>query len=45
MTEDTYKLWLELKDRFQNILGYDNDSKVFEFMVAETLSIPLESYK
>ena len=43
VTNETYKRWLELKDRMQGIIGYDNESKVFEFAIIETLNIPLKS--
>ena len=43
VSEETFKSWLELKDRMKNITGYDNESKVFEFAVIETLNIPLKS--
>jgi len=40
---DTYKRWLELKQRMLELNGYDNESKVFEFAVIEALNIPIES--
>lgn len=43
VTNETFKRWLELKDRFQGIIGYDNESKVFEFAIIEALNIPLKS--
>lgn len=45
VTNETFKRWLELKDKLQGIIGYDNESKVFEFAVIEALNIPLESYQ
>jgi len=42
-SNETFKRWLELKDRFQNILGYENESKVFEFAIIEALNIPIKS--
>tara|TARA_R100000664_G_C2720663_1_gene114269 strand:+ start:76 stop:723 length:648 start_codon:yes stop_codon:yes gene_type:complete len=45
ITDETYKRWLELKDRMKNINGYSNESKVFEFAIIEALNIPIESYK
>jgi len=45
ITDETYKRWLELKDRMKNINGYNNESKVFEFAIIEALNIPIESYK
>ena len=43
VTDETFARWQELKDRFENIIGYENDSKVFEFAIIEALNIPLES--
>lgn len=43
VTNETYKRWLELKDRMQGIIGYDNESKVLEFAIIETLNIPIKS--
>ncbi len=45
VTNETFKRWLELKDKLQGIIGYDNESKVFEFAIIEALNIPLESYQ
>jgi len=43
VSNETYKRWLELKDRLKGIIGYENDSKVMEFAIIETLNIPLKS--
>ena len=43
VSNETFKRWLELKDRFQKLIGYENESKVFEFAIIEALNIPLES--
>ena len=43
VTNETYKRWLELKDRLNGIIGYDNESKVMEFAIIEALNIPLKS--
>lgn len=43
VTEETYKRWLELKDRLNGIIGYDNESKVMEFAIIEAINIPLKS--
>ncbi len=45
VTQDMLDRWNELKNRFDGIIGYENDSKVFEFAVIEALNIPLESLK
>ena len=42
VTEETHEKWKELKEKMNNILGYDNESKVFEFAVVEALNIPDE---
>lgn len=43
VTGETYKRWLELKDRLNGVIGYDNESKVMEFAIIEALNIPLKS--
>jgi len=43
VTNETYKRWLELKDRLNGIIGYDNESKVLEFAIIEAINIPLKS--
>tara|TARA_R110002051_G_scaffold177777_2_gene247634 strand:+ start:18543 stop:19199 length:657 start_codon:yes stop_codon:yes gene_type:complete len=43
VTNETYKRWLELKDRLNGIIGYDNESKVMEFAIIEAINIPLKS--
>ena len=43
VTGETYKRWLELKDRLNGIIGYDNESKVMEFAIIEAINIPLKS--
>ena len=43
VTNERYKMWLELKDRLNGIIGYDNDSKVLEFAIIEAINIPLKS--
>ncbi|QDP63660.1 MAG: hypothetical protein Unbinned3987contig1001_36 [Prokaryotic dsDNA virus sp.] len=45
VSEETYKRWLELKMKIKDVLGYDNESKVMEFAIIETLNIPIESLK
>lgn len=45
VTDETYKRWIELKERLKDLNGYATDSKVFEFAVIEALNIPLESYQ
>ena len=42
ISPETFKEWEKLKDRMKRITGYDNESKVFEFAIIETLNIPLE---
>ena len=43
VTNETYKRWLELKDRLNGIIVYDNESKVLEFAIIEAINIPLKS--
>ena len=43
VSEDTFNRWMELRERMKQINGYDNESKVFEFAIIETLNIPIES--
>lgn len=41
--EETYNLWLKWKERCKELLGYDNETKCFEFAIVEALNIPEES--
>lgn len=43
VTEETYNVWIKLKEKLAKLNGYDNESKVFEFAVIEALNIPDES--
>jgi len=43
VNQDILDRWNELKDRFNGVIGYDNESKVFEFAIIEALNIPKES--
>lgn len=45
VNEDILERWNELKQRFSGVIGYENDSKIFEFAIIEALNIPLESIK
>ena len=45
ISKETHDTWLELRGRFNGLLGYDNESKVFEFAIIEALNIPIESIK
>jgi ParB/RepB/Spo0J family partition protein len=45
VNEDVFKRWNELKDKFKDIMGYENESKIFEFAIIEALNIPIESLK
>ena len=42
VSEETFERWSELKDRIEKIMGYKNESKVFEFAIIEALNIPEE---
>ena len=42
VSEETFERWKDLKERMTKILGYDNESKVFEFAIVEALNIPEE---
>tara|TARA_R100001244_G_scaffold132321_1_gene108197 strand:+ start:8049 stop:8720 length:672 start_codon:yes stop_codon:yes gene_type:complete len=44
VTKETYERWLELKDKLAKVTGWDNESKVLEYAIQETLSTPLESF-
>ena len=41
--QDTYDAWELLKENWGDVIGYDNDSKIFEFAVIEALNIPISS--
>ena len=43
VTEETYNVWIRLKEKLAKLNGYDNESKVFEFAIIEALNIPDES--
>ena len=43
VTDETFERWKELKDRVETLMGYKNESKVFEFAIIEALNIPAES--
>tara|TARA_R110002050_G_scaffold269425_1_gene411817 strand:- start:997 stop:1632 length:636 start_codon:yes stop_codon:yes gene_type:complete len=43
VSHETNERWKELKSKMSEILGYKNESKVFEFAVIEALNIPDES--
>ena len=45
ISSPTYLQWKEAKKRIKDVCGYDNESKVFEFMLIEFLNIPLKSYE
>ena len=45
VSHETNERWKELKDRIGTIMGYKNESKVFEFAIIEALNIPEESLK
>lgn len=41
VTEETYNRWKELNEKISKIMEYENESKVFEFAVIETLNLPI----
>tara|TARA_Y100000592_G_scaffold2155_1_gene3341 strand:- start:711 stop:1022 length:312 start_codon:yes stop_codon:yes gene_type:complete len=41
--QDTYDAWELLKENWGDVIGYDNDSKIFEFAIIEALNIPISS--
>ncbi|QDP49442.1 MAG: hypothetical protein Unbinned2716contig1000_23 [Prokaryotic dsDNA virus sp.] len=43
VTAETFERWKELKEKFTDVIGYENESKVFEFAIIEALNIPMES--
>ena len=45
VSQDILDRWNELKNKFNGVIGYDNESKVFEFAIIEALNIPIESLK
>ena len=42
VSHETYKRWEELQSKMEDLLGYKNESKVFEFAIIEALNIPNE---
>ena len=45
VSKETFERWQELRERLNDINGYDNESKVLEFAIVETLNIPIESIR
>ena len=45
ISPETFLQWKEAKKRIEQICGYDNESKVFEFILIEFLNTPLQSYE
>jgi len=45
MSPETFLQWKEAKKRIEQVCGYDNESKVFEFILIEFLNTPLQSYE
>ena len=43
VSNETYEAWELLKENWGDVLGYDNDSKIFEFAVIEALNVPIAS--
>lgn len=42
VSHETFKRWEELQSKMLDLLGYENESKVFEFAIIEALNIPDE---
>lgn len=45
VNQDMLDRWNELKKKLNEVIGYDNESKVFEFAVIEALNIPVQSLR
>ena len=43
VSEEVYENWLNWKDKCEMLLGYESESKCFEFAIIEALNIPEES--
>ena len=43
VSNETYEAWELLKENWGDVLGYDNDSKIFEFAIIEALNVPIAS--
>ena len=43
VNEDVYENWLNWKAKCQDILGYESESKCFEFAIIEAMNLPDES--
>lgn len=43
--EETYNLWLKWNEKCKELLGYDNESKAFEFAIIEAMNLPESSVK
>lgn len=43
VSQETFEAWELLKENWGDVIGYDNDSKIFEFAIIEALNIPIAS--
>ena len=43
VSDETYEAWELLKENWGDVIGYDNDSKIFEFAIVEALNVPIAS--
>ena len=41
VTEETFNRWKELNEKISKMMEYENESKVFEFAIIETLNLPI----
>ena len=45
VTEETFELWEEWQKRVYKELGYENESKAFEFALVEATNTPKKSFE
>lgn len=45
LLKEVFDVWMRWKGRCKELLGYDNETKCFEFAIVEALNIPEGSLK
>jgi len=43
VSQETFDAWEQLQENWGDVLGYDNESKIFEFAIIEALNVPIAS--
>ena len=43
VSKETFEMWELLCENWGDVLGYHNESKIFEFAIVEALNVPIAS--